>query len=66
VVSAADPADVDLGFLGWSRYFSFMWLLSYPHEAEWTSFQIQYFSENVVAPGLEHGTSGFVARNSDH
>jgi hypothetical protein len=25
-----------------------------------------YFSENVVAPGIKPGTSGSLARNSDH
>jgi hypothetical protein len=25
-----------------------------------------YFSENLVTPGIEHETSGSVARNSDH
>jgi hypothetical protein len=46
--------------------FSFKKLLSYPHEFEWTPFQTHYFSENLVAPGIELGTSGSVARNSDH
>jgi hypothetical protein len=23
------------------------------HEAEWTPFQIHYFSENLVAPGID-------------
>jgi hypothetical protein len=35
-------------------------------EAEWTPFQTNYFSENLVAPGIEPGTSRSVARNSDH
>jgi hypothetical protein len=35
--------------------FSFKYLLSYPHEAEWTPFQTHYFSENLVAPGIEPG-----------
>jgi hypothetical protein len=39
-----------------------MQLVSYPHEAEWTPFQTHYFSE-TVAPGIEPGTSGCVARN---
>jgi hypothetical protein len=39
-------------------------LLSYPHEAEWTPFQTHYFSENLVEPGMEPGTSGSVAKNS--
>jgi hypothetical protein len=40
----------------------------YTHEAEWTPFQFQthYFSENIVAQGIEPVTSGSVARNSDH
>jgi hypothetical protein len=41
-------------------------LLNYHHEAEWTSFQTHYFSKNLVAPGIKPGTSGFIARNSDH
>jgi hypothetical protein len=41
-------------------------LLIYPHEAEWAPFQTLYFSKNLVAPGVESGTSGFVGRNSDH
>jgi hypothetical protein len=41
-------------------------LLSHPHEAEWTPFQSHYFSENLVAPGIEHGISGSVARSFDH
>jgi hypothetical protein len=39
---------------------------TYPHEDEWTRFQTHYFSENLVAPGIEPGTSGSVARNFDH
>jgi hypothetical protein len=34
--------------------------------AEWTPFQTHFFSENLVAPRIEPGTSGSVARNSDH
>jgi hypothetical protein len=36
VVSATDSHVVNLGSLNRSRYFSFKWLLSCPHEAEWT------------------------------
>jgi hypothetical protein len=43
-----------------------MQLLSYIYEAECTSFQTHYFSKNLVAPGIEPGISGSVARNSDH
>jgi hypothetical protein len=67
VVSASDPPTaVNLSFLDRSRYFSFKYLLIYPHEAEWTPFQTHCYSENVVAPGIESGTSGSVDRNSDH
>jgi hypothetical protein len=38
-------------------------LLNNPHEAEWTPFQTHYFSENLVALGIEPETSGSVARN---
>jgi hypothetical protein len=40
-------------------------LLNYPHEVEWTTFQTHYFSENLVEPGIEPGTSGPIARNSE-
>jgi hypothetical protein len=58
VFSATDTTAVDLAFLDPE-------LVSYTHEAEWTPFQTHYFSENLVAPGIEHGTSESVARNSD-
>jgi hypothetical protein len=53
MVSAADPYGGNLGFLDWSRYFSFKLLLSCTHEAEWTPVQTHYFPENLVAPGIE-------------
>jgi hypothetical protein len=40
-------------------------LLIYPHKAEWTLFQTHFLSENLVALGIEPGTSGSVAQNSD-
>jgi hypothetical protein len=55
VVSVTDPYSSNLGFPDWSRYFSFKQLLSCIHEAEWTPFQTHYFSENLVAPGIEPG-----------
>jgi hypothetical protein len=61
VVSATDPPAVNSVFLTGA-----VKLLNYPHEAEWTPFQTHYYSENLVAPGIEPGTSGSVARNSDH
>jgi hypothetical protein len=54
VVSLMDPYGRILGFLDQSSYFfSFKWLLSCTHEAEWTPFQTHYFLENVVAPIVE-------------
>jgi hypothetical protein len=32
---------------------------------EWTPFQNHCYSEILVVPGIEAGTSGSVARNSD-
>jgi hypothetical protein len=54
------PTAVNLDFLDPEPF------VSYPHEAEWTPFQSHYFSENVVAPGIESRICGPVARNSDH
>jgi hypothetical protein len=59
-----DPHGCILGFLDRidrSRYYFFQ----LAHEAEWTPFQTD-FSEILVAQGIEPGTSGSVARNSDH
>jgi hypothetical protein len=36
-----------LGFLDWSRYFFFKTI---------SQFQTYYFSENLVAPGMEPGS----------
>jgi hypothetical protein len=66
VVSATDPPAVNSVFLTRAATFSLKYLLNYHHEADWTPFQTHYFKENVVAPGIEPGTSGSVARNSDH
>jgi hypothetical protein len=52
VVSVTDPYGLILGFLDRSRYIFFQ---AAPHEAEWTPFQTYYFSENLVAPGIEPG-----------
>jgi hypothetical protein len=59
------PTAVNFGFLDRGCHF----LEIAPHnpcEAEWTPFQAHYFSENLVAPGIEPGTSKSVARNCDH
>jgi hypothetical protein len=57
---------VNLSFLDRNRYFSFKYLLIYSQEAEWTPFQTHSYSENLVAPTIEPGTSGSAARKSDH
>jgi hypothetical protein len=36
------------------------------HETEWIQFQKHYFSENLIAPRIEPGTSGSVAKNFEH
>jgi hypothetical protein len=59
------PTVVNLSSLDRSRY-SLEIAFNYSHEAEWTPFQTHYFSENLVVPGIEPGTSGSVGRNSDH
>jgi hypothetical protein len=55
--------STSLSLIGRKALFSLKLRLSYPHEAEWTPFQDHHFSEYLVAPGIEPGTS---ARNSDH
>jgi hypothetical protein len=66
VVSAMDPHGRILGFLDRSGFYffqvapqSYSTRLSGPRSRH-------YFSENLVAPGIEPGISGSVARNSDH
>jgi hypothetical protein len=46
--------------------FSFKYLLNCTHEAEWTPFKTHYFSENLVALGIEPGPlqPGTLASNS--
>jgi hypothetical protein len=53
VVSVTDPYGRILGFLDGSRYFFFQVAPKFTHEAEWTPFQTHYFSESLVAPGIE-------------
>jgi hypothetical protein len=55
VVSATDPYSRILGFLYQSLTISSKQFLNCTHEAEWTRFQIHYFSENLVTPGMEPG-----------
>jgi hypothetical protein len=49
VVSVTDPYGTG------AAIFSFKYLLNCTHEAEWTPFQTHYFSENLIAPGIETG-----------
>jgi hypothetical protein len=46
--------------------FSSKQLLNCTNKAEWTPFQTHYYSEKLVVLGIKPGTSGSVARNSDH
>jgi hypothetical protein len=64
VVSALDPTAVNLGSLDPEPLLFHSSSSSVILEAEWTPFQSHYFSEDLVAPGIEPGTSGYVARNS--
>jgi hypothetical protein len=56
MVSVMNPYGHILGFLDRSRYFFFQVA---PQlcclKAEWTPFQTQCFSENLVAPGIKPG-----------
>jgi hypothetical protein len=54
-----------LGCLDRSRYFSYKHVLSYLQDGEQTPFQTRYFSENLIALGIERRTSGPAARNSE-
>jgi hypothetical protein len=66
MISATDPNGRILDFLDRSRYCFFQVAPHCTHEAEWTPFQIHYFLENLVVPGIEPGTSQSAATNSDH
>jgi hypothetical protein len=47
------PTEINFSFLDRSHYFSFEKLLIYPHEADWTPFQVHCYAEILVAPGIE-------------
>jgi hypothetical protein len=60
------PTAVTLGFLDGRRHF-FIQVAPQLSSRDWVDpVPDPYFSENVVWPGIEAGTSGSVARNSDH
>jgi hypothetical protein len=60
------PTVVNLSFLDRSLYFLLQVALIYAKEAQWTPSQANCYSENVVAPGIEPGTSGSAAANCDY
>jgi hypothetical protein len=53
MASARDPHGRILEFLDLSRYFFLQVTLNCTHEDEWTPLQSHYFTENLVAPGIE-------------
>jgi hypothetical protein len=55
VVSVTDPHDRNLDFLTAAATFSFKQFPNCTHKAEWTPFQIHYFLDNLVEPGIEPG-----------
>jgi hypothetical protein len=67
VVNAADPLRslISVFFTGTATFLSSSSSFIFTR-AEWTPFQTHCYSENLVAPGIEPGTSGFIARNSDY
>jgi hypothetical protein len=65
VVSAVDPLGSLISvFYGVATFLSSSssFILT---RAEWTPFQTHCYSENLVSPVIEPGTSGLAARNSD-
>jgi hypothetical protein len=46
------PYGCILGFIDRRRYFFFQVVSQLQSQAEWTPFQTHYFSENLVAPGM--------------
>jgi hypothetical protein len=67
VVSAADPLRslISVFSTGAATFLSssFSFILT---RAEWTLLQNHCYSENLVAPGIEPGTSWLAVRNSHH
>jgi hypothetical protein len=67
VVSAADPLRslISIFQTGAATFLSSSssFILT---RVEWTPSQAHCYPENLVAPGIEPGTSGLAARNSGH
>jgi hypothetical protein len=55
-----------LDFLDRYRYYFFQVAPELYSRGRVDPFHTHYFSENLVAPGLEPNSSGSVGRNSDH
>jgi hypothetical protein len=55
-VSVTNPYGRTLGFVDRDLYFFFQVAPQFTHEAEWTPFQIHYFSENLAAKEIEPGS----------
>jgi hypothetical protein len=55
VVSVTDPYGSIFGFLDRSSYFFFQVAPQLYSDVQWALFQTHYFSENVVARGIEPG-----------
>jgi hypothetical protein len=52
---SGSPTAVISVFYTVAATFSSKYVLNFTYEAEWTPLQTQYFSENLVAPGIELG-----------
>jgi hypothetical protein len=65
VIGVTNPYDSILGFLGRSRYYFFQ-VAPQLYSRGWVDPVPDFFSANLVALGIEPGTSGSVARNSVH
>jgi hypothetical protein len=55
MINVKDPTAVFSASKTGAAAFSLKQLLSCTHEAEWIPFQTHYFSENLLAPGIEPG-----------
>jgi hypothetical protein len=55
VISVTNPYGRILGFLDRSCYFFFQVAPQLYSKAEWTPFQTNDFTENLVAPGIKPG-----------
>jgi hypothetical protein len=61
--SGGSPTVVHISFLDRNRYFLSSISSFILTRAEWTLFQTHCYSENLIAPGIEPGTSGLRKQN---